>query len=161
MNKIILVIDRLPLKGYVVLIATDPVTGQEIARRENRNLIVTVGKQLIGDMLIDVAGYDTGITYCAIGTGSAAPAVGNTTLATEAGTRQTITTKSRSGNVISLRTFFAAANCSINIAESGLFGHSTATGTANTGVLFSRSLVAYNNSGGGADITILWTITIG
>ncbi len=159
MNKI--VIDGLSLKGHVVLIATDPVTGREIARRESHNLVVTVGKGLIGDMLIDASGYDTGITYCAIGTGSTAPVVGNTQLATEAGTRQTITTKSRSGNVITLRTFFAAAICSINIAESGLFGHSTATATANTGVLFSRALVAYNNSGGGADITILWAVTIG
>jgi len=160
MNTELLQCDSIALKGHVTLTATDKITGKIVAQIEQDNLVVTVGKALVGDMLIDTSGYDTGITYCAIGTGATAVAAGDTTLATEAGTRQLITKKTRASNVLTLRTFFTAAQSTINIKESGLFGHSTASGAADSGVLFSRALVAYDNSGGGSDITITWTITI-
>ena len=149
------------LKGRARLIATDPITGRVLAEVENHNIIVTLAKNLIAAMLVDESGYDTGLTYCAIGTGTTTPAVGDTTLTTEAGTRQAITKKSRTANVIELRTFFTAANSSISIKEAGIFGHSTASATPDSGVLFCHSLLTYDNSAGGADITIVWTLTVG
>ena len=149
------------IKGNAKLIASDPLTGAVIGGAENHNLVVNLAKSLIAAMLLGESGYDTGLTYCAIGTGATTPALTDTKLTTEAGTRQVITKKSRTVNVIELRTFFAAANSSISIKEAGIFGHSTASATPDSGVLFCHSLLTYDNSAGGADITIVWALTIG
>lgn len=127
---------------------------------EGENLIVSTGKYLVGQMLIDVSGYDTGLTYCAIGTGATAPVVGDTKLTTESA-RLAITSKTRVTNVITLSTFFTAAQSTYNIKEAGIFGHSTASGSADTGQLFSHWLVSFDNSGGTYDITIDYILTIG
>ena len=128
---------------------------------EVHNLITNVGLYMIGDALIDVSSqYDTGITYQAIGTDNTAPLVTDTALGGEGGTRQTLTNKSRSGAVLTLSTFFTAAQCAVAIEEAGLFGTSTATAAADSGVMFNRALLSYDNSGGTYDITIDCVITI-
>jgi hypothetical protein len=124
------------------------------------NLITTVGKNLVGDMLIDTSGYDTGLTYCAIGTNNTAPAVGDTQLGTETA-RLAITSKTRLVNVITLSTFFTAAQCTFNIKEAGVFGHSTASGSANSGIIFAHWLVSLDNSGGLYDLTFDHITTLG
>jgi len=112
-------------------------------------------------MLIDTSGYDTGLTYTAIGTGTAAPAVGDTTLGTETA-RKAITLRERAANVLLLQTFFPAADCNVFLKEVGVFGHSTASATPDSGVLFARTLLSYDNSGGSpSDLTLDWEITIG
>jgi predicted lactoylglutathione lyase len=150
--------EGLPLKGRVRFTATDPRTGAIIKIIDN--LIVTVGKELIARMLIDESGYDTGLTYCAIGTGSTAPALNQTTLVAEV-SRKAITSKTRASNVITLSTFFTAAESAYAIEECGIFGHSTASATVDSGVMFCRALLSYDNSAGNADLTIDWEITIG
>ena len=65
---------------------------------EGKNVICTVGKAQVGDMLIDETGYDTGLTYCALGAGTTTPAAGDTALEDEGGgaaMRKTITSKTR------------------------------------------------------------------
>jgi len=126
---------------------------------EGLNLITTVGKGLVGDMLIDASGYDTGLTYQAIGTSNTAPTVSDTQLGAEAA-RKAVTSKSRSGNEITLSTFFTAAESSYNIQEAGIFGHD-ASSTPNSGVLFSHWLVNFDNSSGAYDLTFDYVLTIG
>jgi len=128
--------------------------------KEGHNLITTAGKQLIGDMLIDETGYDTGLTYQAEGTDDTAPAVGDTTLGAEAA-RKAVTSKSRSGNEITYSTFFTAAEANDNIKEAGIFGHSTASATPDSGILFAHWLVSFDNSGGNYDLTFDYILTIG
>lgn len=152
--------DCMQFKGHVRLTATDPATKKILAIIDVDNLVVTVGKELVGRMLIDEAGYDTGLTYCAIGTGAAAPLITDTQLATEAA-RKIITSRTRAANVITLSTFLTVAESTFNIKEAGIFGHSTATGVANSGDLFARALLSYDNTGATADITIDWVITLG
>ena len=132
----------------------------EVIIKEGKNLIVTIAKAFVGKMLIDTSGYDTGLTYQAIGTGTTAVAVGDIKLTTETA-RKAITTKSLSTNEITLSTFLTAAESTYNIKEAGVFGHSTASASANTGVLFSHWLVSFDNSGGSYDITIDYILTIG
>lgn len=154
--------EGIALKGHIRLTARDR-AGRIVAIIESDNLIVTVGKELLAHMLIDDAGYDTGITYCAIGTGTTAPALPDTTLVTETN-RLSIAangSKSRAVNVITFSTFFLAAQCTYFIREIGLFGHSTATGAADSGVLLARGLLSYDNSAGVYDLTIDYVITIG
>lgn len=131
---------------------------------EGENLIVSVGKALLGDMLIDVAGYDTGLTYCALGSNNTAPAIGQTQLVNEgngAAMRLTITNKARVVNVITLSTFFTAAQANIFIKEAGIFGHSTAGAAENSGIMWSRWLVSFDNSGELYDVTVTNILTLG
>lgn len=128
------------------------------------NTIVTVGKQQVGDMLMDVDGYDTGLTYCALGANNGAPAIGQTELIDEGGgsaMRKTITSKSRLVNVITFSTFFTADECTLAILEAAIFGHSTAGPTENSGIMYSRWLVTFDNSGGGFDVSMEYELTIG
>ncbi len=151
--------DTLRITGRVKLTVSDPKTGRVVAQIKTKNLICTVGKQLVGDMLIDLAGYDTGLTYCAIGTSTTAPTIADIVLGAEAA-RKAITSKARVGNDITFSTFFPSGDCTFDIQECGIFGHSTAGAGADTGVLFAHALIAYDNGAGSYDLTFDWTITI-
>lgn len=134
---------------------------------EGENLIMAVGKAQVGDMLIDVAGYDTGITYCVLGDDATAPATDQIKLVDEGGTgpggaamRLGLTAKTRLVNVITLTTFFTAAQSTLAIEEAGMFGHDAGV-VKDSGVMFSRWLVSFDNSGALYDITITYVLTIG
>lgn len=122
------------------------------------NLIVTVGKAMVGDWAIDVEA--TGLTYQAFGTGATTPDLTDTTLTTESA-RKIWTTRSRSANVVTLSVFYAAAQCTFNIKEVGIFGGATAGAAADSGKLFSHYLQSYDNSGGTYDLTFDYILTIG
>ena len=142
-------------------------TGTDIIAKvlEGHNLIVATGKALIGNMLIDAgAQWDTGLTYCALGSDNTAPAIGQTQLVNEGGgaaMRKTITSKTKVVNEITLSTFFTAAQSTLAIEEAAIFGSSTADGTENSGVMFARWLVSFDNSGGLYDLTFDYVLTIG
>lgn len=125
-----------------------------------QNLITATGQSLIGDMLIDVSSFDTGLTYHAIGTSSTAVASGDFKLGAESN-RLAITSKSRNGNVLTYSTFFTAAQSAVSIQEAGLFGHNTASTASNSGILFNHYLVYLNNSASLYDVTMTYTLTIG
>jgi len=151
--------EHLQICGRWRLTARHTVTGEVIVK-EGENLIVTVGKALVGELLIDRPGYDTGLTVQAIGTNAAAPVIGNTTLGTETA-RKAITSRTRDVNEITLSTFFTAAQSTFNIKEAGVFGHSTADpATPGSGILASHWLVSFDNSAGTYDLTfdLVWTI---
>lgn len=152
-------IEHLPLKEHWRLTAKHIKTG-EIIIKEGHNLIVSVGKYLVCRMLIDEAGYDTGLTYQAIGTNNTAPALGDTLLTVETA-RKVITSKTRVLNEITYSTFMTAAESTFNIKEAGIFGHSTASAVVNTGILFSHWLVAFDNSGGLFDLTFDYILQVG
>jgi len=151
--------EQLPLKENWKLTARHIKTG-EIIVKEGHNLIVNVGKYLVCRMLIDEAGYDTGLTYQAIGSNNTAPVLGDTTLTVESA-RKAVTSKTRVNNEITYSTFFTAGESTYFIKEAGMFGHSTATAAANSGVLFSHWLVSFDNTGGLYDITLDYVLTTG
>ncbi len=157
--------EGLELYGRWVLTARHKGTDKIFKVLEGHNLIVTVGKTLVGNMLIDLAAqWDTGITYCALGADNTAPAIGQTQLVDEGGgaaMRKTITSKTIVVNEITLSTFFTAAQSTLAIEEAGMFGSSTAGAAENSGILFSRWLVSINNAGATSDITIDYVLTIG
>jgi hypothetical protein len=146
----------LRVRGTVELRDTD--TGELLAR--SRNMVVTAGRNLMGNLLVNAPGYAVGLTYCAGGTGTTAVSAGQTQLVTES-FRDAITSSPPAvANVITLSTFFTAAVCGIFLKEFGLFGHSTASAVADSGVMFSRALLSYDNSGTPRNLTVTWTITI-
>jgi len=127
---------------------------------ESDNIVVTSGKVLVARMLIDDTGYDTGLTWCAIGSDNTAPAVSDTTLGTEE-ERKEVTSKSRSTAVITYSTFFTSAESNVAIEEVGLFGHSTASATTDSGEMFNHALLSYDNSGASPlDLTVDVEITV-
>ena len=150
--------ENFKIVGHWKLTARHIRTG-EIIVKEGENLIVTTGKGLVGDMLIDASGFDTGLTWQAIGTSNTAPVIGDTQLTTEAA-RLAITSRTRSGNVATFSTFFTAAQSTFNIKEAGIFGHSTANAAANSGVMFNHYLVSFDNSGGLYDLTFDTALTL-
>ena len=115
-------------------------------------------------MLRDAAGYDTGLTYCALGSDNTAPGVGQTQLVNEGGgaaMRLPITTKTLAANVLTFSTFFPAASSTLTIEEVAIFGHSTAGDTENSGIMFSRWLESIDNSGAVFDLTFSYELTVG
>jgi len=124
------------------------------------NLITATGQALVGNMLIDVTSYDTGLTYHAIGTTSTAVASGDGTLGGEH-KRLTVTSKSRSNNVLTYSTFYTATQSAVSVEEAGMFGHETANASADTGILFSHYLTHVDNASGLYDLTFNYYLTLG
>lgn len=123
------------------------------------NIIVTSGYTLMAHVL---TGEE--VTYCAIGTDSTAPAVGNTTLGTEVKRLQiTSWTQNPSGGApaqVRASTFFPAAQCTYDIEEEGLFGYD-ATSTTDSGTMLNHGSIAYDNSSGADDLTVEITLEFG
>lgn len=149
--------DGITIGGHVKLI--DARTGEVLA--ENHNIEVDDGLKHICYMLTDVIGYDTGLTYQAIGTDNTSPSTSDTKLGAETN-RKTFTEKKTNFTTdirMEFSTFFTAAESSVAIEEVGIFGHN-ATATADSGTLFCRALLSFDNSTGSNDITISWDIVI-
>ena len=126
---------------------------------EGSNIVVTDGLEFISNMLIDTSAvYDTGLTYCAEGTDNTAPAANQEDLVTEAA-RKAITSRTISGVESTFSTFFTAAEANDVIAEAGLFGGSGASAAADSGIMFCRWLVSFDNSGALYDITFDYVLT--
>ncbi len=148
---------RMTLRAYPA--GSDPANlPAPLTEIRSPNLVVSAGKVLVADLLLDVE--DVGLTYHAIGTGSTAPAAGDTALDTETA-RKAWTSKGRTGAVLTYTVFYLASECSYSITEVGVFGSATASGTADSGVLFARLLQAYDNSAGLVDLTFEYELTIG
>lgn len=151
--------EQLPITAQWRLTARNRLTGEVIVKT-GKNIIVTVGKELVGDILIDKTGYNTGLTYQAIGSSDAAVGIGDTTLTVEEA-RKSVTYKSRTVNVLTYSTFLTAGESTYNIKEAGIFGHSTASVTPGSGILFSHWLVAFDNTAGTYDLMFDYVLTIG
>ena len=142
-------------KGRLV----DP--GEIVAVIESPNIICNEGLLLIAGFTIDEsATYDTGLTYCEIGTGSTAPAAGDTTLTTYHARKAETSGGSRSNYVTTFSTFFTAAESTAVIAEAGMWGGGDAAAGEATGLLFSHFLASFDNSGGLYDVTITYILTV-
>ncbi len=126
---------------------------------ERANLVVDTGRQLLCEMLIDGYGYDTGITYHAIGDDDTTPSAADVLLGNELH-RKAATSRYRVDNSLIIDTFYPADECTYAIEEAGLFGHSTATAAANSGVLVARYLQPYDNSDGDVDLNFQWNLLI-
>jgi len=123
-----------------------------------RNLIVTLGKGLVGDLLIGVE--TVGLTYHAIGTGITAPNVADVLLTTEVA-RKAWSTRVRTVSTLTLDAFYLASESTFFIKECGVFGGATASITPNSGTMLSHFLLSYDNSAGSNDLTLEWQLAIG
>ena len=90
----------------------------------------------------------------AVGTGTVAPAVGDTALGAESA-RVALTSKTRSTNVLTMVGDYAAGVATAALTEAGAFNAAT------TGDMYSRATFAVINKGANDTLKITWTYTIG
>lgn len=147
------------IKGSVELVCRDALTGKIKWIERTHNMFVTAGKNNLAAAMAGSAVANKGkITYCALGTGTTAPALADTTLQTELG-RKLVSVRSSSGNVATFQTFFTTSEVVGTLREAALFGDD-ATATADSGALFCRT--AINRTKSSSDtLTLTWTVTIG
>jgi hypothetical protein len=119
--------------------------------REIDNLVVTVGKDFIASRMVGVAANV--MSHMAVGTGSTAPVVGNTTLGTETA-RVALTSGTASGSVATYVATFGAGTGTAALTEAGIFN------AASVGTMLCRTTFAVVNKGASDAMTITWTVTI-
>lgn len=150
--------EKIRMKGRFVLELFGPDGGLK-QRHEIDNLIVTAGKNALALYLTqDPPGAGAGRPFMknlAIGTGTTAPAAGDTALQTEIGTRVTGSVSQVSGNIYQVQGTFAAGNGTGAIAEAGLFD------AASAGTMFCRQTFSVVNKAAGDSLQITWQITLG
>ena len=110
--------------------------------REVHNLVVTAGKNHIADQLSSSPG-DTAMGWMAVGTGSTAPAAGNTALGAEID-RNALTSRTDASGVVTYVGDWAA-----------IFNASSA------GVMLARATFTAINKGASDTLKITWTVTVG
>jgi len=136
--------DDLRLTGALTISLNDVVV------QETNNLVVTAGKNWVADRMNDA---NTVMTHMALGTGTTAAAVGNTTLVTELD-RNALTSTTVSTNTIAYSCTWASGDGTGAITEAGLFD------AASAGDMLARTVFSVVNKGASDSITITWTITI-
>ena len=118
--------------------------------QETNNLVVTAGKNWVADRMNDA---NTVMTHMALGTGTNAAAVGDTTLQTEID-RNALTGTTVSTNTIAYSCTWAAGDGTGAITEAGLFNASSG------GDMLCRTVFSVVNKGSADSMTITWTITV-
>lgn len=119
--------------------------------QEVPNLVVTDGKEYVASRMKDTSA--SAMSHMAIGTGSTAAAAGNAALGSEAH-RNTLTSTSVSGAVVTYACTFSAGQGTGAITEAGLFNASSA------GSMLCRTVFAVVNKGANDSMTITWTVTV-
>jgi hypothetical protein len=115
------------------------------------NLVVTSGKSYTASRMVGTS--SNVMSHMAIGTGTVAPIVGDTTLGTQAG-RVAMSTFSSAANVITATATFPAGTGAGAITEAGIFNASTA------GDMLCRTTFPVVNKAAGDSISISWVITV-
>ncbi len=114
------------------------------------NLVVTTGKQFIAARMV---GTPTAMSHMAVGSGTADPVVGDTTLGTELG-RVALTSGTATGAVVTYVASFGAGVGTGAVTEAGIFNDVTA------GTMLCRTEFAVVNKGADDALSITWTITV-
>lgn len=140
--------ERIKLRGHIHIVCRDK-DGHLKHELEMDNLITTAGKSVVAALLNGEA--NNKFDYIALGTGTTAAAIGDTTLQTETHRGQDAST-SRSTNVLTVDKLFTMGG-SFTISEAGLLN------AASTGTLLARQVFTGLPLVSGDTLTLTWTIT--
>ena len=125
--------------------------GSIIETREIKNLVVTVGKTFIASRVVGTA--SAVMSHMSIGSGTATPVVGDTTLGTELG-RVALTSGTASSNAVTYIATFPAGTGTGAITEAGIFN------AASAGTMLARTKFDVVNKAAGDSIAITWVVTV-
>jgi hypothetical protein len=115
------------------------------------NLVVTAGKGYIASRMKDTSA--TAMSHMAIGSGSTAAAVGDTTLGTSLG-RVSLTSTTVTANAVAYVATFPAGTGTGAVTEAGIFNDGTA------GTMLCRTVFSVINKGAADTLGITWTVTV-
>ncbi|MFA6429769.1 MAG: hypothetical protein WCV84_04710 [Patescibacteria group bacterium] len=146
--------DHLTLKGRVRLAVWNP-DGSLASEQIVDNLVVTAGRALLAQAFANPS-IDVRVSHVELGTGTTAPANGDTVLETPS-YRNAIASALNVSNVATLTGFFSATECNGTYREAGLFINGT--GSLGTGTLLSRVAINITKSAI-QTLTIEWAITL-
>jgi hypothetical protein len=142
--------DSITITGALKIVLADA-QGNVKDEREVKNLVVTVGKDFIASRMIGTS--DAVMSHMAIGTGTTAAAVGDTTLETEGG-RVALTSSTRTNNNVAYVATFPPGTGVGEITEAGIFNDSTG------GILLCRTVFGVITKAAADTLGITWTVTI-
>ena len=142
--------DSIILTGALKIVLTDA-QGNIKDEQEVKNLVVTVGKNFIASRMKDATA--TAMSHMAIGTGTTAAAVGDTTLGTEVG-RVALTSTTVTTNHVAYVATFPAGTGTGAITEAGILN------AASAGTLLCRTVFSVINKGAADTLGITWTVTV-
>jgi hypothetical protein len=135
-----------------VLIQLLDAAGNVKEEHKVKNLVVSAGKTYIAARMQGSA-IPTVMGFMAIGTGTATPAVANTTLGVEAG-RVALASFSSSSNQVTATATFPAGTGTGAITEAGIFNANSA------GTMLCRTTFPVVNKAAGDSIAITWVVTV-
>jgi hypothetical protein len=148
--------EKLKVTGDVSFVLRDE-TGKIIETKEIHNLVVTTGLNFIAARLKGATPAATEMTHMAVGTGTVAAALANTTLGTELA-RAALTTSGgtvgASPATITYACTFPGGTGTGALTEAGVFSASSA------GTMMCRTVFSAINKAAGDSLTITWTITV-
>ena len=124
----------------------------EVVEQRAANLVVTTGKNFTASRMVGVA--SNVMSHMAIGSGTTAAAVGDTTLQTELA-RVALTAATATTNVVTYTATFGTGVGTGAVTEAGILNASSA------GTLLCRVVFAVVNKGANDTIAITWTVTVG
>ena len=157
--------ESLNLQGEFVIDVLDNETGLVTASYRIPNIVTTAGKNMVAKYLLNFSTHNVGLTYIALGTGNATPAVGDTELDVEqarsgisSGNALTIDIPSLGREAIFFASF-VGADVSVALQEVGIFGHD-ANASADSGVLFARALSNIDNTTNMSNLQITYSVTV-
>ncbi len=119
--------------------------GEVIDETEFKNLITTVGLNMLRDTLAgDVS--DAEIKFTAVGTNNTAPALGDTTLNTESFRKATTSTNKPAAAQFRHVVYIAPTEAVVQIEEIGWFCGAAASASVDSGILLARVLYSRNKT---------------
>ena len=142
--------EKLSMKGELTVIHRNS-DGKILNAFTVPNLVVTVGKNYIASRM--AAASATVMSHMAIGTGTATPVAGNTTLGTEAG-RVALTSFTATNNTVTASATFPAGTGTGAITEAGILN------AASSGTLLCRTVFPVVNKAAGDSIAITWAVSV-
>lgn len=142
--------ENIKLKGELTI----NVYGSDGKLKESKhvpNLVVTAGKNYIASRM---AGTTSAVmSHMAVGTGTTAPAVGDTALGTQIA-RVSLSGFVASNNTVTATASFPAGTGTGAITEAGIFNASSA------GTMLCRTTFPVVNKQAGDSISITWVVTV-
>lgn len=144
--------DSFTITGRVTITVEGP-EGPRVYKYDNT--VATVGKAAIADALWDPSG-GIQVSYVELGSGTTAPAAGDTALETPV-YRNALASGNNISNVATLTGFFSATETNGTYREAGLY--IGGSGTLGTGTLLSHVAINVTKSAS-ETLTIEWSISI-
>lgn len=126
--------------------------GQEKDHRHIKNLVVNAGKDFIASRMKDTA--KAAMTHVGVGSGSTAPAAGDTALQTQI-VRQPLTSTTVTGSQVAYSASFPAGVGTGTWREAGLFNAPSA------GDMLARTVFGDLTKGATDSVVVNWTVTVG